>query len=69
MIMKECLMVQEWEKQLGEVGEMESPQLEAGGGTRVPVWELLQLCIRKSKQLQKSTLTELPIAQGSNNTL
>jgi hypothetical protein len=40
MIMKECLMVQEWETQLGEVGEMESPQLEVGGGTHVPVWEL-----------------------------
>ncbi len=41
MMMKECWMVPELEKQLVEVAEMESLELEVGG-TLVVAWELLQ---------------------------
>lgn len=41
MMMKECWMVLELEKQLVEVAEMESLELEVGA-TLVVAWELLQ---------------------------
>jgi hypothetical protein len=58
MMMKECWMVPELEKQLVEVAEMECLELEVGA-TLVVAWELLQYRVKKSKRLCTSNLSKL----------